>query len=79
MAEKKQIYANRQANTQFSDVSDDAIENGYDNIFNLFLEFAMILYMEDKLEQLLKNKNIEKKWNDKLSRSVNRYLEELNA
>jgi hypothetical protein len=79
MAEKKQIYVNRQANTQFSDVSDDAMENGYDNIFNLFLEFAMILYMEDKLEQLLKNKNIEKKWNDKLSRSVNRYLDELNA
>lgn len=74
MAEKKQIYANRQASTQFSHISDDAIENDDDDIFNLFIEFAMILYMEDKLEQLLKNKNIEKKWNDKLSRSVNRKL-----
>jgi len=67
MVEKNQTYANRQSSAQLSSVSDNAIENGYDHIFNFIMEFAMIVYMEDKLEQVLKNKNIEKKWNDKLN------------
>jgi hypothetical protein len=79
MAEKNQIYAERQSSMQRSHISDDVLENDYDEIFNLLIEFAMILYMEDKLERVLENKNIEKRWNDKLTRSLNRYLEELNA
>jgi len=79
MAEKNQIYTERQSSMQRSHISDRAIENDYDEIFNLLIEFAMMLYMEDKLEQVLENKNIEKRWNDKLTRSFNRYLEELNV
>ncbi len=79
MIEKKQIYATRQSDVQHPEISDKAMTNDYDEFFNLFIEFAMLLYMEDKLEHLLKTKNIEKKWNDKLTRSFNRYVEELNV
>jgi hypothetical protein len=79
MVEKKQIPAKRRSNVLPSYIADDTAKNNHDDIFNLIIEFAMIFYLEDKLEQLLKNKNIEKKWNDKLTRSFNRYLEELNV
>jgi hypothetical protein len=79
MIEKSQISAKRQSGMQLSHISDDTMENNYDDILNLIIEFAMMLYMEDKLEQILKNRNIEKKWNEKLTRNINRYLEELNV
>jgi hypothetical protein len=79
MAEKERAPVAARSNARFSRISENTMRNENEDFLDLFVQFTMILYMEDKLKSLLENKNIEKKWNDKLTRGFKRYVEELNA